>query len=403
MRLVVFRPSSLPAQLDDVVQIVRSLSTPEAHERLTQVGPDARAAWLSGLQQLTDAVAAASIVATDAFDAAGDAQTLAGAASTQSWLRGALRLTAGEATTRVQLARASRGDLRRAVEKVRDGDITYAHLRIVDRGVRQVPPDRQAEAVDILTDLAEVAPVADVRVAAQHLAHVLDPDGSLSRNEQQFDSRYLTLAPLMDGMTAVDGLLDSEAAALLTNALEPFLTPADADDRRTAAQRRADGLIQIVQSACDHRLLPVAGGERPHLQVVVPRDAVHPVSLARLACDAQLTALLLDEHGVVVDLGHTKRLFSPQQRKLLAARDGGCRWPGCTRPPAHSDAHHVQSWLDGGPTDVTNAVLLCRFHHRNVHERGWRLQVLDSVRGTNGPVTVCGPEGRTLTSIPRGP
>ncbi len=233
-------------------------------------------------------------------------------------------------------------------------------------------------------------------------------------------------------MTALDGLLDAESAALLTAALEPFLVPADPGDTRTAAQRRADGLVQIVASAADQALLPVVGGQRPHLQVIVdPRRSasvapdgdpgadtrssgrlvqapggpafLHPLGVARIACDAQLTALLLDEHGVVVDLGRTRRLFSPQQRRLLAARDGGCRFPGCDRPPAHTDAHHLVSWLDGGTTDVTNALLLCRHHHRAVHEGGWTLQVTDPERGTHGPITVHGPNQQQLTSTPRGP
>ncbi len=83
----------------------------------------------------------------------------------------------------------------------------------------------------------------------------------------QFERRYLTLAPLLDGMTSIDGMLDGESAALLTAALEPFLVPTGPEDLRTAAQRRADGLIDIVRAACDHRLLPLVGGERPHLQV----------------------------------------------------------------------------------------------------------------------------------------
>ena len=237
----------------------------------------------------------------------------------------------------------------------------------------------------------------------------------------------------MDGMTSLDGLLDAEAAALLTAALEPFLVPADTDDTRTAAQRRADGLVQIVQSAADQALLPVVGGQRPHLQVIVdPRRSASPVStaqtalhgvcrrggfpkppadrrsctpsgVARVACDAQLTALLLDDHGVVVDLGRTRRLFSAQQRRLLAVRDGGCRFPGCDRPPAHTDAHHVVSWLDGGATDVANALLLCRHHHRAVHENGWTLQITDPERGTHGPIDITGPNGQRLTSHPRAP
>ncbi len=72
-------------------------------------------------------------------------------------------------------------------------------------------------------------------------------------------------------------------------------------------------------------------------------------------------------------LGRSQRLFSSHQRRLLALRDGGCRFPGCSRPPAHTDAHHVVPWSAGGATDIANAVLLCRFHHRLVHEGGWDL------------------------------
>jgi hypothetical protein len=85
---------------------------------------------------------------------------------------------------------------------------------------------------------------------------------------------------------------------------------------------------------------------------------LHPVSVARVGCDAQLTTLLLDEHGVVTDLGRTRRLF----------------------PPAHTDAHH-----------------------RVVHEGGWTLQATHPERGTHGPITITGPHGQRLTSHPRGP
>ena len=308
--------------------------------------------------------------------------------------------------------------------------LTYEHLRAVERGVRHLPAEHQQAGVELLTELARQAPVGDVRTAGKHLRAVVDPDGSLAHGQQQFDRRYLTLSPLMDGMTALDGLLDAESAALLTAALEPFLVPSGADDTRSASQRRADGLVQIVQTAADHRLLPVSGGERPHLHVLLdPRTApiaaepgapaalppgrlpqapgapafLHPAGVARIACDAQLTPLLLDPHGVVTDLGRTRRLFSSQQRRLLALRDRGCRFPGCDRPPAHTDAHHIVSWLDGGPTDVANALLLCRHHHRQVHEGGWRITVIDTTRGSNGPVQLHGPRGQHLTCHPRGP
>jgi hypothetical protein len=417
-------PAAVPAVLGRLVEQARSLGTPEARDLLAASSPGERAGWVVGLQQLADAVSAAMVTAVEVFDAHGDGQTLHGAASTQAWLRGACRVTGAEASERARIARASRGLLADPVARVRDGALTYEHLRAVERGTRHLPEEQQPQAVALLTDLAQVAPVPDVRTAGKHLAYVVDPDGSLADSQRQFDRRYLTLAPLMDGMTALDGLLDAEAAALLTAALEPFLVPADTDDTRTAAQRRADGLVQIIATATDHALLPVVGGERPHLQILLdPRDGagtsvlppgrlpqapggpafLHPVSVARVACDAQLTALLLDEHGVVVDLGRTRRLFTTQQRRVLATRDGGCRWPGCDRPPAHTDAHHVISWLAGGPTDLANALLLCRHHHRQVHENGWTLRVKDPARGTHGPVHITGPAGQQLTTHPRAP
>jgi hypothetical protein len=426
-------PVVVPAVLGQLVEQVRSLTSAEARQLLAASTPGERAGWVVGLQRLVDATAAATLTATEAFDAGGDGQVLHGAASTQAWLRGACRITGAEAAERVRIARQARDLLAGPVERVRDGALTFEHLRAVEKSVRHLPQTQQLQAVQLLTDLAQVGSVTDVRTAGKHLQYVVDPDGSLAGSCHQFDRRHLTLAPLMDGMTAVEGLLDSEAAALLTAALEPFLVPADPDDTRTAAQRRADGLVQIVQTATDHALLPVVGGERPHLQVIVdPRGGtssvdgpdgagtgvlppgrlpqtpggpafLHPVSVARVACDAQLTALLLDEHGVVVDLGRTKRLFTAPQRRVLAARDGGCRFPGCDRPPAHTDAHHLVSWLHGGPTDLANALLLCRHHHRTVHEGGWSLQVVDSERGTHGPVTVTGPNGQRLTSHPRAP
>jgi len=427
-----FTPEVLPEPLAGVLGQVRAWSSADARAGLASGDAKTRAGWVAGLQQLADAVAVATLTAVAAFDAGGDGQVLHGAPSTQAWLRGACRVTGAEAAERVRIARAARDLLADPVARVSAGALTYDHLRAVEKSARHLPQAQQPQAVELLTDLAQVGSVGDVRTAGKHLQYVLDPDGSLADTCHQFDRRYLTLAPLLDGMTSLDGLLDAEAAALLTTALEPFLVPADATDNRTAAQRRADGLVQIIQSACDHTRLPTIGGERPHLQVVLdPRGSapdsaaadapaaalppgrlpqapggpafLHPLGVARIACDAQLTALLIDEHGVVTDLGRTRRLFSPQQRRLLAIRDRGCRFPGCDRPPAHTDAHHLISWMDGGPTDMANALLLCRHHHRAVHEDGWVLHITDPDRGTHGPIEITSPTRQRITSHPRGP
>jgi hypothetical protein len=78
--------------------------------------------------------------------------------------------------------------------------------------------------------------------------------------------------------------------------------------------------------------------------------------VARIACDAQILPVLLNPDGVPMALGRSQWLFTPHQRRLLALRDGGCRFPGCSRPPAFTDAHHVIPWSHGGPTDTDNLI-----------------------------------------------
>jgi HNH endonuclease len=75
----------------------------------------------------------------------------------------------------------------------------------------------------------------------------------------------------------------------------------------------------------------------------------------------------------LLDLGRATRLISPALRRALAVRDGGCIAAGCDRPAPWTDAHHLTHWLAGGATSLENLVLLCRTHHRAVHEGGWRL------------------------------
>jgi hypothetical protein len=87
-----------------------------------------------------------------------------------------------------------------------------------------------------------------------------------------------------------------------------------------------------------------------------------------------------------LDLGRTSRVVSATQRTALAVRDGGCGFPDCDRPLAWCEAHHLQHWLDGGPTDLANLALVCRAHHRAVHEGGWHL-----IRGPDGRLTATPP------------
>jgi hypothetical protein len=418
----VFQPDALPEPLVGVLAEVRAWGDTEV---AAPASPDERAAWVSGLRQLVDAAEAVYLQTLADFDTQGDGAVLHGARSTSAWLQGALHLAPGEASTHVRVARASRNQICESWEDLREGRVTTGHLASIERSLRRLPDDVVPEAAAALGALARQVDVGRLRTAGRRLQHVVDPDGALRDCEKQFERRYLQLSPLLDGMVAIDGLLDAEGAEAIGAALAPALVPAGEHDLRSTAQRRADGLVDLARTVID---LPDAGmlSRQPvQLQVHVPWHALidtrgEPALLGdspregvplpwltgeRLGCDAHVARIVLGPDSVPLELGRSVRLFSPAQRRALAVRDGGCRFPGCSRPPRYTDAHHITPWSQGGASDLDNALLLCRHHHRLVHEGGW------SIRGPNGErpadgnalLCFCGPDGQKLTSDARGP
>jgi hypothetical protein len=422
--------------------------------------PAERAAWLFALRQIVDAAEVAFTHVLADFDAARDGEVLHAASSTQSWLRGALGLASVDAAERVRIARSTRAELAMALASVVPsqpidvddqetgagpadvdigdggpedkadepdeadasrqiaGRVSYEHVRSIHRTLRALPPSTRDEASETLTELAPQLGIDDLRATGRYLRHVLDPDGSARHAQEDFGRRWLSMAPLLDGMHSIDGVLDAESAARLNAALAPFLVPTGSDDTRTTDQRRADGLSEIVETAVKSGGLPMLSGSSLAIQVDVPlltlsggtsgpsklsgttRTPVWftPDAAQRMACDASVRRLLLDTRGVALDLGRESRIFSSAQRKALAARDQGCRFPGCGRPPAHTDGHHLVPWARGGATDLSNGLLLCRFHHRRVHEGGWTITATSTDNGANERLTFVGPRGQRLHS-----
>ncbi|WP_125611010.1 HNH endonuclease signature motif containing protein [Specibacter cremeus] len=153
-------------------------------------------------------------------------------------------------------------------------------------------------------------------------------------------------------------------------------------DGRTRAQHLLHQLLDCVTLAAATDTLPDNGGLRPQLHVTLhyedlknglgtahlPFTGDVPARLLRqAACDADLIPLVLGSTGAVLDEGRRHRLVTPAIRRALIARDGGCAFPDCERPPHWTEAHHVKHWSHGGPTSVANCVLLCGYHHHLLH------------------------------------
>ncbi len=111
------------------------------------------------------------------------------------------------------------------------------------------------------------------------------------------------------------------------------------------------------------------------IAVIEGQTALVSASTAeRHVCSVGTVPIHFDSAGQVLNVGREHRLYTPRQRIGLAARDGGCLWPGCDRPPSWCEAHHIDEWhAHDGRTDLADGVLLCRFHHLMVHDQGWRI------------------------------
>jgi hypothetical protein len=125
---------------------------------------------------------------------------------------------------------------------------------------------------------------------------------------------------------------------------------------------------------------------------------IHPETARRIACDAVRTVVRVAPPGgddaspwtairplvLPLSVGRETRVIPPHLRTALNLRDQGCRFPGCDRPPAWTDGHHIIHWPDG-PTELENLVSLCRPHHRRVHEQGWRIHIADGIAVVEPP------------------
>lgn len=321
------------------------------------------------------------------FDARGGAGS-EHALSTQSWVRHNCLVSAATAAGRVALARRLRTEspLQRGL---RSGSLSYEHAVVITRTLDKLPEASVAPAEQILVATAHTIDPGQLRRVAATIREAVAPDVLVEESADVRERRFLDVSETLDGMVSVDGLLDPEGGALLLAAVRSLATPAGPDDHRSATQRRADGLIEVVRLGLDTGELPASGGEKPHLALTIDYgrmlegkmpaaytttgSVIVGETVRRILCDAQVSRIVTLGPSEVLDVGRATRTIPPAIARALRIRDGGCVGHGCERPPAWTEAHHVIHWVDGGATSVDNLALLCARHHHLVHEEGWVL------------------------------
>jgi uncharacterized protein DUF222/HNH endonuclease len=320
------------------------------------------------------------------------------------WLARRAGMAPSEAKQHVRTARALE-QMSVAQRALSDGELSGSAIRVLVEA-REECPEEFAGSENALVDAARALSVRELRALVAHWRQAASPARAEERDQRMHAVRRLYVSPTLDGMVRVDGDLDPETGQTLMTALQAAV---DADvrgesDLRPGAQRRADALGEICRQWLDQSDRPQVAGERPHISVRMDFDAlagrgghselegVGPITAQtarRIACDASVTRVITRGRSEVLDVGRKTSVVPSALRRALVARDEHCAFPGCDRPQSWCDAHHMVHWADGGETNLTNLLLLCRPHHRMLHQ-GFIVQM------TSGRPTFRRPDGSAL-------
>ncbi|WP_427884625.1 DUF222 domain-containing protein [Kribbella sp. GL6] len=252
----------------------------------------------------------------------------------------------------------------------------------------------------------------ELRAAAKHLCDRIDADGPEPEEQKAYERESLTLSAAENGVK-FRGYLANENAELLRAIVHagarPHKTVDGEHDPRPRDKRQADALTAALTVASNAWDTDTAGhGAKANITVTIDLDDLRSATahatgqtvygddlsaatVRRLACDANVIPLVLGSNSEPLDVGRRERLVTRHIRHALVARDRGC--VVCAAPPVMCDAHHLTSWLDGGPTALNNLALLCRRHHVDLHNGRWRITI------TDGKVQVARPAWADTTAV----
>jgi hypothetical protein len=388
---------------------MHSLATHHASE-MDRLGDE-----IAELSAHLDAATAHLLELIRAFDARGGWNT--GFCSCAAWLSWRVGLDLGAARERVRVARAL-GTLPLLAEALGRGELSYAKVRAL---TRVATPETEAR----LLTVGRAGTAAHIERIVRGWRCV-DRPAEARETKRRHAMRALHVYQAEDGMVVLRGRLEPEVGALVMQGLAAARESLYQRARQRAraaigfgnvseetppvSQQQADALALLAETALHHGLDPGTPGE--HYQVVVHVDAqvladpeqpgqsvleggthVSAETSQRLACDASRVVMRHDSEGRLLEIGARTRTIPPALRRALHHRDQGCRFPGCGI--RFTQGHHLRHWAHGGPTTLSNLALLCRRHHRAVHEEGYQV-----ARGPDGALQFRRPDGRPLPEVP---
>ncbi|WP_322920572.1 HNH endonuclease signature motif containing protein [Nocardioides renjunii] len=374
---------------------------------------------------LTELVAAEAQLAELRLRILADAGDLADATAARDaagWLAQVTRTRYADARADLALATALERERPVLAAAMRDGAATLAQSHVIHRALQTLdalPASVDAEAVDraeqhLVQQAATFGPKELGRIG-RRILDVVAPDIADAAEAARLaaleahatDQTRLTLRRVGDGTTRITGRVPDAVGTRLATYLEAFTNPrlhqADGDTpsgdplTRTAYPKRLGHALCQLLEAIDPTRLPVHGGDATTVVVTIPfaalrsdlwtadltgaglvpgddltGDRITAAEARRLACTARILPAVLGGDSLPLDLGRTRRLFTPAQRKAMLVRDRTCRAEGCGIPGTWCEAHHLHPWHTGGPTDLTNGVLLCSHHHHRAHHTAHR-------------------------------
>jgi hypothetical protein len=354
--------------------------------------------------------------------------------SCAAWLSWRVGLEPGAAREHVRVARAL-GALPRLREALAHGELSYSKVRALTRVATPETEER-------LLAVGRAGTAEHVELIVRGWRRI-DAKAEALETARRHRNRALHVYPDADGMVVIRGRLEPEVGAVVMQALaaardalsrerQAKNVPAGtsgagvlkctheghahmpvvdgSSDAPTMEQQQADALALVAETALHRGMDPGAPGER--YQIVVHVDAqaladadapgqsvleggarVPAETSQRFACDASRVVMRHDADGRITEIGARTRTIPPALRRALHHRDKGCRFPGCGLP--FGQGHHIRHWAHGGPTKLSNLTMLCRRHHRAVHEEGYQVE-----RQADGELCFRCPDGRPLPDVP---